>query len=114
MYGSLLLIGLFSPNILSGHFGPEIGSRTFIPLLEALENKYVQSVYTCVQLQKQVSFKLGCFETMEEWIILGCIKHCTASFTPVSGIAAKNIYICTGLFALPLLFKIPVDYLLEP
>ena len=31
-----MLIGPFSPNILSGHFGPEIGSRTFIPLLEAL------------------------------------------------------------------------------
>ena len=32
-----MLIGPFSPNILSGHFGPEIGSRTFIPLLEALD-----------------------------------------------------------------------------
>ena len=31
-----MLIGLFSPNILSGHFGLKIGSRTFIPLLEAL------------------------------------------------------------------------------
>ena len=31
-----MLIGLFSPNILSGNFGLEIGSRTFIPLLEAL------------------------------------------------------------------------------
>ena len=26
-----MLIGLFSPNILSGHFGPKIGSLTFIP-----------------------------------------------------------------------------------
>ena len=31
-----MLIGLFKPNILSGHFGPEIGSRTFIPILEAM------------------------------------------------------------------------------
>ena len=32
-----MLIGPFSPNILSGHFGHKIGSRTFIPLLEALK-----------------------------------------------------------------------------
>ena len=32
-----MLIGPFSPNILSGHFGPKIGSRTFILLLEALQ-----------------------------------------------------------------------------
>ena len=31
-----MLIGLFSPNRLSGHFVHKIGSRTFIPLSEAL------------------------------------------------------------------------------
>ena len=47
-----MLIGLFSQNILSGHFGPEIGSRTFIPLLEALrtatEAKLISTATKCV------------------------------------------------------------------
>ena len=61
MYGPLfiMLIGPFSPNIFSGHFGPKIGFRTFVPLLEALGEIMVCNWY---QLKKIITHQFSAFQ----------------------------------------------------